>query len=155
MIPTSVENNIGLFEILYDWRRREKFYEDCKRLCRKEDLISKNIPSRHIEICNSYFVKINFARHEHDTDRTQKKSGIVAVDSCFAFITLLLGSQQRRRRRQREHQKSNLGLFSKTANLHLHHSSAAATERLYDVKMPNFTFYGGSKQATTNFSFAF
>ena len=130
MFPTSVENNIGLFEILFDWRRRKKFCEDRKLLCRKDDLISNNIPSRHIKICNSYFVKISFAMHEHDTDRTPKKSGMVAVDSCFAFITLLLGSQQRRRRRQREHQKSNLGLFSKTTNLHLHHSSSAATERL-------------------------
>ena len=25
----------------------------------------------------------------------------------------------------------------------------------YDVKMPNFTFFGGRKQATTNFSFSF
>ena len=25
----------------------------------------------------------------------------------------------------------------------------------YDVKMPNFTFYGGRKQATTKFSFSF
>ena len=25
----------------------------------------------------------------------------------------------------------------------------------YDVKMPNFTFYGGRKQATTKFSFCF
>ena len=25
----------------------------------------------------------------------------------------------------------------------------------YDVKMPNFTFYGGRKQATINFSFSF
>ena len=25
----------------------------------------------------------------------------------------------------------------------------------YDVNMPNFTFYGGRKQATTNFSFSF
>ena len=24
----------------------------------------------------------------------------------------------------------------------------------YDVKMPNFTFYGGRKQATTTFSFS-
>ena len=25
----------------------------------------------------------------------------------------------------------------------------------YDVKMPNFTFFGGRKQAITNFSFSF
>ena len=39
-----------------------------KNVGSKEDLISKNIPSRHIEICNA---DLNFARHKHDSDRTQ------------------------------------------------------------------------------------
>ena len=31
----------------------------------------------------------------------------------------------------------------------------AITAHDYDVKMPNFKFYGGRKQTTTNFSFFF
>ena len=31
----------------------------------------------------------------------------------------------------------------------------AVTAHDYDVKMPNFKFYGGRKQVTTNFSFSF
>ena len=56
---------------------------------------------------------------------------LAVTDVCRRqILSRLLGSQQRRRQRQREHQKSNLGLFSKTTNLHLHHSSSAVTERL-------------------------
>lgn len=33
------------------------------------------------------YVQINLVRHKHDTDTTHpKQSGVVAVDSCFAFI---------------------------------------------------------------------
>ena len=35
-------------------------------------------------------VKIYFARHQHDTEKNPKQSGIVAIDSCFANIILLL-----------------------------------------------------------------
>ena len=46
----------------------------------------------------------------------------------------------------------------KTATLHVHlaffvHFFTAL--RHYDGKMPNFTFYGGRKQATAKFSFSF
>ena len=34
-------------------------------------------------------VKINFARHQHDTERTQRQSRIVAIGSCFAIIAAL------------------------------------------------------------------
>ena len=42
--------------------------------------------------------------------------------------------------------KKTIGLISKTTTSFLHD---------YDVKMPNFAFYGGRKQATTKFYFSF
>ena len=47
---------------------------------------------------------------------------------------------------------------SKTTTLHVHHAFLYISPpplQDYNVKMPNFTFYGGRKQATTNFSFSF
>ena len=46
----------------------------------------------------------------------------------------------------------------KTASWHVHHAFLYISLPLlrdYDVKMPDFTFYGGRKQATTKFSFSF
>ena len=53
--------------------------------------------------------------------------------------------------------KKTIGLISKTT-LHVHypffHISLPALHD-YDVKMPNFVFYGARKQATTKFCFSF
>ena len=57
-----------------------------------------------------------------------------------------------------ENVKKAIGLWSKTTSLHAHHPFLYISLPLlrdYDVKMPSFTFYGGRKQATTNFSFSF
>jgi len=57
-----------------------------------------------------------------------------------------------------ENVKKTIGLISKTTTLHVHHAFLYISLRSrhdYDVKMPNFTFYGGRKQATTNCSFSF
>ena len=54
--------------------------------------------------------------------------------------------------------KKAIGLLSKTISLHVHHAFLYISLPLlhdYEVKMPSFTFYGGRKQATTNFSFSF
>ena len=54
--------------------------------------------------------------------------------------------------------KTAIGLLSKTTSWHVHHAFLYISLPLlhdYDVKMPNFTFYGGRKQATTKFSFSF
>ena len=52
--------------------------------------------------------------------------------------------------------KKAIGLISKTTS-HVHRAflyiSMPSMHR-YDVKMPNFTFYGGPKQAKTNFFFS-
>ena len=66
----------------------------------------------------------------------------------------------RRRGRQLERQKKKtIGLISKTTTSHVHHTFFVYISfpflRDYDVKMPNFTFYRGRKQATTKFYFSF
>ena len=62
-----------------------------------------------------------------------------------------------RRGRQQERQKHNrftIGLISKTTTSHVHHTFFYISFPFlhdYDVKMPNFAFYGGRKQTTTKF----
>ena len=58
--------------------------------------------------------------------------------------------------------KKVIVLLRKTTTLHVYHAflyislpSLQHCLHHYDVKMPNFTFYGGRKQATTIFSFSF
>ena len=54
--------------------------------------------------------------------------------------------------------KKAIGLISKTATLHVQHTFldiSLPSLHDYGVKIPNLTFYGGRKQATTNFSFSF
>ena len=49
---------------------------------------------------------------------------------------------------------ANTALEGKTTTLHVHHTFMYISFPLlhnYDVKLPNFTFYGGRKQATTKF----
>ena len=53
-----------------------------------------------------------------------------------------------------ENVKKTIGLISKTTTLHVHHAFCTFLcpfSHDYDVKMPNFAFYGGRKQATTQF----
>ena len=62
-----------------------------------------------------------------------------------------------RRGRQRKRQKK-IGLISKTTTLHVHHAFLYISFLFlhdYDVKMPNFAFYRGRKQATTKLYFSF
>ena len=57
-----------------------------------------------------------------------------------------------------ENVKTAIGLLSKTTSWHVHHAFWYISMPLlhdYDVKMPNYTFYGGRRQATTKFSFSF
>ena len=54
--------------------------------------------------------------------------------------------------------KKTIGLISKTTTSHVHHTLLYISFPFlhdYDVKMPNFTFYGGRKQATTQMLFLF
>ena len=52
--------------------------------------------------------------------------------------------------------KKAIGLLSKTTSLHVHYAFLyiyLPSSHDYDVKMPKCKFYGGRKQATTNFLF--
>ena len=58
-----------------------------------------------------------------------------------------------RRGRQRERNKT-IGFISKTITLHVHHAYEYISLPFlhdYDVKLPNFAFYGLCKQGTTKF----
>ena len=53
-----------------------------------------------------------------------------------------------------ENVKKTIGLISETTTSHVHHTFLYISFPFlhdYDVKMPNFAFYGGRKQATTKF----
>ena len=57
-----------------------------------------------------------------------------------------------------ENVKKTIGFISKTIALHVHHTFLYISFPFlhdYDVKMPNFVFYGGRKQATTKLYFSF
>ena len=53
--------------------------------------------------------------------------------------------------------KKAIGLLRKTTTLHVHHAFlyiSLPSLHDYGVKMPNYKFYGGRKQATTNLFFS-
>ena len=53
--------------------------------------------------------------------------------------------------------KEAIRLLRKTTTLHVHHAFlyiSLPSLHDYDVKMPNYKFYGGRKQATTNLFFS-
>ena len=57
-----------------------------------------------------------------------------------------------------ENVQKSIGLLRKTTNMHcitLFLYISLPPPHDYDVKMPNCTFYGGRKKATTNFSLSF
>ena len=72
---------------------------------------------------------------------------------------LFLGSFSNDHGDGNDNSKTAIGLLSKTTSLHVHHafflSISLPLLHDYDVKMPNFTFYGGCKQAGTKFSSSF
>ena len=73
-------------------------------------------------------------------------------------IALSLGSFSNDNSDSNKSIKTAIGLLSKKTSLHVHHTFLYISLPLrhdYDLKMPNFTFYGGRKQATRKFSFSF
>ena len=77
--------------------------------------------------------------------------------STFA-IQRSLGSLRSNDADDNENVKKTIGFISKTTTSHVHHTFLYFSFPFlhdYDVKMPNFAFYGGRKQATTKFYFSF
>ena len=73
-------------------------------------------------------------------------------------IALSLGSFSNDNSDSNKSVKTAIGLLSKKTSLHVHHTFLYISLPLrhdYDVKLPNFTFYGGCKQVTRKFSFSF
>ena len=63
---------------------------------------------------------------------------------------VLLGTLRSNDADDNENIKKTIGLISKTTTLHVHHTFLFISFPFlhdYDVKMPNFAFYGGRKQA--------
>ena len=54
-----------------------------------------------------------------------------------------------------ENGENAIGLVSKTTTLHVYHAFSYNSLHDFDMKIPNFTFYWGREQATTNFFFLF
>ena len=72
-------------------------------------------------------------------------------------VALFLGSFSNDKDDGKVNGKKVIGFISKTTTLHVHHPFlyiSLPSPHVYDLKMPNSTFYGGHKQATTNFSFS-
>ena len=77
---------------------------------------------------------------------------------CYCSFTLVIGTLRSNDADDSENVKKTIGLISKTAISHVHHTFLYISFPFLhdcDVKMPNFAFYGGRKQATTKFYFSF
>ena len=79
-----------------------------------------------------------------------------AVDRCP--LTELVGTLRSDDGDGKRNATKAIGLISKTTILHVHHAFLnifLPSLHDYDVKMPNFTMYRGSTQATTKFPLSF
>ena len=82
----------------------------------------------------------------------------VTYESLGPLFIKLIGSFSNDDGDGNENVKTAIGFLGKTTSLHVHHAFLYISLPLlhdYDVKMPNFTFHGGRKQATTEFAFSF
>ena len=73
-------------------------------------------------------------------------------------VALFLGSFSNDNDDGKVNGKKVIGFISKTTTLHVHHAIlyiSLPSLHDYDVKMPDFTFHGGRKQATKISSFSF
>ena len=73
-------------------------------------------------------------------------------------VVCMIGTLRSNDADDNENVKKTIGLISKTTTSHVHHAFLDISFLFlqdYDVKMPNFEFYEGRKQATTKFYFSF
>ena len=89
--------------------------------------------------------------HARPRDAYVKTSNAI-TSSCFAGNIRDLNIQ---RQDGNENVNKTIGLISKTTTLHVHHAFLPFSQDYdYDMKIPNFAFYGERKQATTKFHFS-
>ena len=77
---------------------------------------------------------------------------------CRGRCAVLIGTVRSNDADGKENVKKTIGFISKTTTLHVITLFCTFLRPFlhdYDVKMPNFAFYGGRKQATTKFYFSF
>ena len=73
-------------------------------------------------------------------------------------VVMTIGTLRSNDADDNENVKKTIGLINKTTTSHVHHTFLYISFPFlhdYDVKMPNFAFYRGRKQATTKFYFSF
>ena len=104
--------------------------------------------------------QIQLAAFSFDTTELGRGLALAGSGAVTAWLRYLviLGSFSKDNSDGNENVKKAIGLLSKTTSLHVRHAFLYISLLLlhdYDVKMPSFTFYGGRKQATTNFFLSF
>ena len=85
-------------------------------------------------------------------------TGQQAINAYLYLLCALIGSFSNDDGNGNENAKKAVVLSSKTTTLHVHHAIlyiSLPSLHDYDVKMPDFTLYGGRKQATKISSFSF
>ena len=98
-----------------------------------------------------YILHYNFYKYTCSDRLIFASSGTHAMNNIRDF-------KIQRRGQQRKCKKKTIGLISTTTTSHVHHAFLYISFPFlhdYDVKMPNFAFYGGRKQAKTKFYFSF
>ena len=84
--------------------------------------------------------------------KTERTQILLLSDILVAVASRIIGTLKSNHVDGNENVKKTIGLISKTATSHVHHAFLYIFFLFlhdYDVKMPNFAFYGGRKQATT------
>ena len=80
------------------------------------------------------------------------------LGSCYAGTYMQVNRKFKIQRRDRNENVKKKGLIIKTTTLHVHETFFYISLPFlhdYDVKMPNFAFYGERKQETKKFYFSF
>ena len=99
-----------------------------------------------------------YHRHHHCHDVSVIVIVIIIIIVAVVVVVAIIGTLRSNDADGNENVKKTIGLISNTTTSHVHHAFFYISCPFlldYDVKMPNFAFYGGRKQATTKFYFSF
>ena len=99
-----------------------------------------------------------YHRHHHCHHVSVIVIVIIIIIVAVVVVVAIIGTFRSNDADGNENVKKTIGLISKTTTSHVLHAFLYISFSFlhdYDVKMPNFAFYGGRKQATTKFYFSF
>ena len=128
-----------------------------------QDLLNRNSSDERM-LSESQLTQVKSLVQATVNETIEQTAAAAAQAALNAFTGSLPCSQAvgelkiRRRRRQRERHKNNRFNNQKTTILRVHHAFlyiSLPSLHDYDVKMPNFTLYRESTQATTRFPLSF